>query len=112
MILPFFQLTGLIALLFFLYYTYIQYRKNIFNKADALIWSVIWVTLMFISVFPQLFQPFIPTLFFRVLDIIVIFSVAALLTVGFLIYRRLRIYEQKTRQLMRHMALEDVEEPG
>lgn len=111
MILPFFQLTGLIALSFFLYYTYLQYRKKIFNKSDALLWSVIWLTLMIISMLPQIFQPFIPTLFFRVLDIIIVFSVAALLTVGFLIYRRLSIYEHKTRQLMRHMALEDVEKP-
>ncbi|HHQ44997.1 MAG TPA: DUF2304 domain-containing protein [Candidatus Altiarchaeales archaeon] len=99
------QAGGLFVLLFLSYYTYVQYRKGVFNRWDVLLWSCVWIILMVMTFFPAAISPLVKSeLFFRFLDVILVFSCGVMLVVCFYIYRRLRIWEDKTKGLIRAYA--------
>jgi hypothetical protein len=102
------QLSGLMVLLFLTYYTYLQYRRRIFNTLDFVGWSLVWILLLVMDLFPQLLQPLVKPefLFFRVLDIILVSAIAMLLVSCFYTYRKMRILEDKMRELVKAYALD------
>ncbi|MFQ5406506.1 MAG: DUF2304 family protein [Candidatus Micrarchaeia archaeon] len=100
------QLIGLALALLLMYYSFIQYRKGLFDVSDLTLWGAIWIGLLFASVFPGLLSPLLrPFAFIRVLDFLVISSILALFILSFLIYRKVVVYQRKTEKLVKLLAL-------
>ena len=104
---PILQVTGLIVLLFLFHYTYLQYRRRIFNIYDFAGWIIVWSILLVMAIFPQILEPLIEPeiLFFRALDAVLVSSITILLVACFYTYRKMRIVEDKMKQLVRLHAL-------
>ncbi len=96
------QVLGAAFALFFLYYSYTQYRKRVFDSFDLGLWASVWGALLAASLFPYALSPiFVPSLFIRTLDFLVISAILLLFALGFLIYKKLRLYQKKTEELVR-----------
>lgn len=109
---PILQATGLVILLYLFHYTYLQYRRRIFTALDFAGWSTVWLILIVMELFPQLLEPLVSpdTLFFRILDVIIVSATAILLAVSFYTYRKMRIIEEKMGQMIQAYACEKADE--
>lgn len=104
--LTFAQLAGLLAGAFFCYHAYLQFRKRVFNAAEFALWLLIWGALAILSIISATLFPLTTTTVFsyRLIDLVVVSSVIGLFAVTYLIFREVKVYQTKTRELVKQMA--------
>lgn len=100
------RLLGFLTGSFFLYISYIQFKKKLFKKSDLIGWTIVWGGLIVISLL-SVYAPLSQTIIFsyRFIDLVLVFSILIGFTIIFLIYKRLKKYEKKTKELVRKVAI-------
>ena len=104
-----FQLFGVAVGAFFCYNSYIQYRKGVFGRSEFLTWLFVWGGLVLTSLVSAFFFPLTATVIFtyNLLDIITVLSITALAAISFSLYKKVKIQEQKMKEIIKKMAFEE-----
>ena len=100
---------SIIFSLIMIYITQINYKKNILNKINYLIWISVWIAIIAVSIRPE----FIDTYFLRnyEIDVFYILSVVSILTLLILYYIsliKINILEKKINTLLRAESLKEI----
>ena len=101
------QLSGLLVSAFFLYSAFTQYRKGVFRLRELALWVAVWGALAGLSIISATLFPLTDTKVFsyRAIDLVMVGSVIGLFAVTYFLYREVKIYKAKTRELVRQVAL-------
>ena len=106
------QLVTIAVALLMLFITYTALRRHELRTYEYPIWTLIWLGLLFVSVFPDLLRGIIgPLHVIRLLDLV---TIVGLLVIGILVFslnRVLRRLEDRVATIVRRLAL-DSRVPG
>ena len=81
------QIAGFLFGLFFLYYTFINYKRKEFTAKEFALWVIIYVAVIIISFFPSLLDPIVKYGgFFRALDVLIVSGFLFLIAAIFYTY--------------------------
>jgi len=101
------QLITIAVALLMLFITYTALRRHELRTYEYAIWTVIWLGLLFVSVFPGVLRGIIgPLNVIRVLDLV---TIVGLLVIGVLVFsfnRVLRQLENRVATIVRQRALD------
>ncbi|HIH38458.1 DUF2304 domain-containing protein [Candidatus Woesearchaeota archaeon] len=101
------QVAGVCFALFMLYITYTSSKKKQFTAKEWVFWSLIWVMIGLISLFPELLDSVVKRFHFaRALDVIIIGGFIFLLGIMFYQYTVIRKCQRSIEELVRKVALE------
>ena len=96
------QFAGILISVFFIYYSYLLFRKGVFQKPDFAAWIAIFIGLSLVSLFPQVLDPVVrPLSFIRLMDFILISAVFIQFGLVFWLYKELKISQAKIRLLVK-----------
>jgi hypothetical protein len=100
------QLVTIAVALLMLFITYTALRRHELRTYEYAIWSLIWLGLLFVSLFPDLLRGIIgPLHVIRLLDLV---TIVGLLVIGVLVFslnRVLRRLEDRVATIVRQLAL-------
>jgi len=106
------QLVTIAVALLMLFITYTALRRHELRTYEYAIWSLIWLGLLFVSLFPDLLRGVIgPLHVIRLLDLV---TIVGLLVIGVLVFslnRVLRRLEDRVATIVRRLALDSRGEP-
>jgi hypothetical protein len=106
------QLVTIAVALLMLFITYTALRRHELRTYEYAIWTMIWLGLLFVSVFPDLLRGIIgPLHVIRLLDLV---TIVGLLVIGVLVFslnRVLRRLEHRVATIVRRLALDGRGEP-
>jgi len=101
------QLVTIAVALLMLFITYTALRRHELRTYEYAIWTLIWLGLLFVSVFPDLLRGIIgPLHVIRLLDLV---TIVGLLVIGILVFslnRVLRRLEDRVATIVRRLALD------
>jgi hypothetical protein len=101
------QLITIAVALLMLFITYTALRRHELRMYEYAIWTVIWLGLLFVSVFPDVLRGIIgPLHVIRLLDLV---TIVGLLVIGVLVFsfnRALRQLENRVVTIVRRRALD------
>ncbi len=101
-----YQYIGIIIGIIGIIYTFIRFRESKMSLGMLLIWSVIWIILIILSIFPTATGYFAGlTGIGRGLDVILILGLIGCYYLIFRIYNMIENIEQQITHLAREMAL-------
>lgn len=104
------QLVGVVVGLAAIHLTYLYYKRTNFTKKELLFWGFIWITFVFVSVFPRSVSPIVGYLGLqRPMDLIMIIAFVILFMLTFHNYIVNRQQKQKLERLVQELALEKLE---
>jgi hypothetical protein len=107
------QLVTIAVALLMLFITYTALRRHELRTYEFAIWSLIWLGLLFVSLFPDLLRGIIgPLHVIRLLDLV---TIVGLLVIGVLVFslnRVLRRLEDRVATIVRRLALDRQGEPA
>ncbi len=107
------QLFGIVIALGAMHLTYLYYKRANFTKRELLFWLFIWLSFIFVSVFPRSVTPIVGYLGLqRPMDLIMIIAFVILFSLTFHNYIVNRKQERRLTQLVQSLALKDVEDIG
>lgn len=102
-----YQYIGIIIGIVGLIYSFIRFRESKMSLGMLLIWSVVWIVLIFLSIFPD------ATVYFadltgigRGLDVILILGLIGCFYLIFRIYNKIENIEQEITHIAREIALQ------
>lgn len=102
-----YQYIGIIIGIIGIIYTFIRFRESKMSPGMLLIWSVVWVILIGLSIFPTATGYFAGlTGIGRGLDVILILGLIGTYYLIFRIYNMIENIEQEITHISREMALE------
>ena len=91
------------------YITVINYKKNVLNKLEFIIWNTIWLGIIFLSVRPNFVDEFFNKNYnVDIFYIITILSVTSLLIFSYFNMLKIKIIEKKIDTLIRAESLKDI----
>jgi len=94
-----------------LFFTYIHYKRKDFSTKEMLMWTLVWVSFIGVSIFPQLISPYAQKFgFARLMDFIAIMAFVVLFIILFHNYLMVHRLEKRIEILIRKLALKDMEE--
>jgi hypothetical protein len=101
------QLITIVVALLMLFITYTALRRHELQPYEYVMWSAIWLALLFVSLFPDLLRSIIsPLHVIRLLDLV---TIVGLLVIGVLVFslnRVLRRLEGRLTTIVRTLALQ------
>jgi len=102
------QILGVMVGVVGLYMTYLYRKRRDFTKLEFLSWSIIWLGLLIVVLFPALFGRFAQASFgfYRTLDLVLVVSVAIIFIVGFINYAGFSRIKKQLEELVRREALQ------
>ncbi len=107
------QLVTIAVALLMLFITYTALRRHELRTYEYAIWTLIWLGLLFVSVFPDLLRGIIgPLHVIRLLDLV---TIVGLLVIGVLVFslnRVLRRLEDRVATIVRRLALDSRGDPA
>lgn len=102
------QLVALFFGLFMVYYTFLHFKRNEFNKNVFFFWMLIWLVFILIILFPSIIDPFINVFMFnRLLDFLTVIGFIFLVMLTFYNFTVVKKNENKIEALVRSVALRD-----
>lgn len=105
------QLIGLIFTVFLLYLSYLQFKKGTLSVLMFSLWTLLWIGLLLVSIFPSVVNGFLFGLGInRALDLFVIVGIFIVLGISFHNYTQVRKLHLKIEKLVRREALKSIEE--
>ena len=100
---------SIIFALLMTYITVINYKKNVLNKLEFIIWNTIWLGIIFLSVRPNFVDEFFNKNYnVDIFYIITILSVISLLIFSYFNMLKIKIIEKKIDTLIRAESLKDI----
>lgn len=106
MALMLYQYIGIIIGVVGIIYTFLRFRENKMSLGMLVIWSIVWIVLIVLSIFPE------ATIYFanltgigRGLDVILILGLIGCYYLIFRIYNKLENIEQEITHIAREIAL-------
>ncbi len=100
------QIAGFLFGLFFLYYTFINYKRKEFTAKEFALWVIIYVAVIIISFFPSLLDPIVKYGgFFRALDVLIVSGFLFLIAAIFYTYIITRKNQKQLETIVREMAM-------
>lgn len=91
------------------YITIINYKKNILNRLEFLIWNFIWLGIIFLSVRPKVIDEYFDLNYdIDIFYIITILSIVSLLIFSYFNMLKIKIIEKKIDTIIRAESLKDV----
>src|SRR3989338_8422608 len=94
------QIMGVAFGLGMLYITLLYSRRNQLRKGEHAVWSLLWLAVITVSLFPQALQTVTDTLHFnRTLDLLMVCSIIFVLGISFYVYSVTRKTEQRMEEL-------------
>jgi len=104
------QVVGIVVGLIFVYLTHLYYKRKEFSVTDLGIWLIIWVSILFGAVFPNLVNRLVDRIgFLRALDLFTIFGFLIIIPILFHLYFIVKRNNKKIEDLVRKEALEKIE---
>ena len=104
------QLMGVVVGLAAIHLTYLYYKRASFTKKELLFWGFIWLTFIFVAVFPRSVAPIVGYLgLTRPMDLIMIVAFIILFSLAFHNYIVNRQQKNKLERLVRDLALKDLD---
>ena len=101
------QIAGFLFGLFFLYYSFINYKRKEFTAKEFTLWIIAWAVFILIALFPFLLDPILKPLgFFRALDFLIISGFLFLIASIFYTYTITRKTQKKLEIIVRSLAVE------
>ncbi len=92
-----------------LYITNLNYKKNILKKTDTIIWSLVWISIIFISIRPKIIDNyFIKNFNVDVFYIISVLSIMILVIVSYFSLVKIKILEKKIDTIIRADSLKEI----
>ena len=93
--------------------TYRAYRRRDLIAPEALMWSVVWLCLIVVTVFPNALRTVVgPLEVARLLDLVMIGAILVLTLLVFALNTRLRRNERRVVELVRRLAVSAYETGG
>ena len=100
------QIIGLLFGLFMLYLTFLHQKRDEFTVKEGGFWAMIWIVFITLTLFPQIFDPFIKRMrFARMLDFLVVAGFMFLTGIMFYIYSIVRINQNRIEEVVRNVAI-------
>ena len=100
------QIAGFLFGLFFLYYTFINYKRKEFTAKEFALWAILWVAAIVIAFFPSLLDPIVRYGgFFRALDVLIVSGFLFLIAAIFYTYIITRKNQKQLETIVREMAM-------
>ena len=104
-----FAVLSVIFSLLMLYITNLNYKKNILKKIDTIIWSLVWLSIIFISIRPKIIDNyFIKNFSVDIFYIISVLSIMILLIVSYFSLVKIKILEKKIDTIIRADSLKEI----
>ena len=104
-----FAVLSIIFSLLMLYITNLNYKKNILKKIDTIIWSLVWLSIIFISIRPKIIDNyFIKNFSVDIFYIISVLSIMILLIVSYFSLVKIKILEKKIDTIIRADSLKEI----
>ena len=92
--------------MFFLYYSFVNYKKKEFTLKEFIFWIVAWVVFIIIALFPSALDPIVKYGgFFRALDVLIVSGFLFLIASIFYNYTLTRKTQKQVEALVRAIAL-------
>ena len=105
----FLSVLSIIFSLLMLYITNLNYKKNILKKTDTIIWSLVWISIIFISIRPKIIDNyFIKNFNVDVFYIISVLSIMVLVIVSYFSLVKIKILEKKIDTIIRADSLKEI----
>tara|TARA_Y100000590_G_scaffold171209_1_gene195849 strand:+ start:1314 stop:1664 length:351 start_codon:yes stop_codon:yes gene_type:complete len=105
----FLSVLSIIFSLLMLYITNLNYKKNILKKTDTIIWSLVWISIIFISIRPKIIDNyFIKNFNVDVFYIISVLSIMILVIVSYFSLVKIKILEKKIDTIIRADSLKEI----
>ena len=104
------QILGVMVAVVGLYMTYLYRKRSDFTKLEFYSWSIIWLGLLMVVLFPASFALFAQASFgfYRTLDLVLVVSVAIIFIVGFINYAGFSRIKKQLEEFVRKEALEQM----
>ena len=100
------QIAGFLFGLFFLYYTFINYKRKEFTAKEFAFWVVAWIVVIIIAFFPSLLDPIVKYGgFFRALDVLIVSGFLFLIAAIFYTYTITRKTQKHVETIVREVAM-------
>ncbi|KKU48132.1 hypothetical protein A3H10_03435 [Candidatus Uhrbacteria bacterium RIFCSPLOWO2_12_FULL_46_10] len=100
------QLIGVVVGLGAIHLTYLYYKRANFTKKEVLLWSTIWLTFIFVSIFPNSVRPVVGYLGLqRPMDLIMLIAFIVLFLLSFHNYAVTHRQERRLEEFVRKAAL-------
>lgn len=104
------QILGIIFGLFMAYLSFFHYRRRVFNKAQFLFWTILWLGFVVIVIFPEIVQGITKKLgAVRTMDLLAIVAFMFVTFLTFYNYLTLNKIKQKLEKTVREEALKDLQ---
>ncbi len=103
------QIIGVGFALAMIYFTFLYYKRKDFSLLQFIFWEIVWLGLIFATLFPQTLRTFTKELgFARVFDFIVVLGILFVALIAFYSYVQVRQMRKKIEELTRKEALKDL----
>jgi len=103
------QIIGIAFALAMIYFTFLYYKRKDFGLVQFIFWEIVWLGLIFATLFPQALRTFTKELgFARVFDFMVIVGILFVALIAFYSYVQVRQIRKKIEEITRKEALKDI----
>lgn len=105
------QLLGIFFALDMIFITYYFYKRGVFEAQDSMLWTVIWIGLLFSVISPQKLEAVAePLQIIRVFDFLTVGAFFLAFGLVFIIFVRMKNNEHQIQKIVRELALKGAEE--
>lgn len=103
------QLTAIIFALIMIYFSLIHYKKGQLSGMEILSWIVIWLVAIFVVAFPEILRTYARAFAItRIFDLMVLGGFILVISMVSSAYVRTKRMEKKLEELIRKLALRDL----
>ena len=100
------QIAGFLFGLFFLYYSFLNYKRKEFTAKEFTFWMVAWAVFILVALFPFILDPVLKPLgFFRALDFLIISGFLFMIASIFYTYTITRKTQKQLESIVRTLAI-------
>jgi hypothetical protein len=103
------QLVGIIFGIIFLYFTFINTKKEELNQFESITWFILWIGLIVISLFPNILNFVVKDVLdiSRTLDFFIILGFLVMFAIVFYIFMLTKQTKNKIEKLVRNIAIKE-----
>lgn len=104
------QVVGVFFALVMIYLALLNYKRGELNGAEILSWLIVWVFVIFVTVFPELLRTFATTFAVsRLFDLMVVGAFIVVIGMVSSAYVRTKRLEKRLEELVRKLSMEEKE---
>jgi hypothetical protein len=105
------QILSVLFALGALYFSYLHWRRKEFTALEFAVWVLMWIGFIVVALSPSTFSPYVQALgFARVMDFGVMIGFVVMFVILLYCYSVVKRLQRRIEQLIRELALKDLEE--